>query len=112
MKGPCLTCGLPVKHAGRKYHAACVPRAIRSAAGKKARRNVAYRQRSMRFHLEFARFFSSGRIVTKELIIDFGDALYRRGFQSGYSAAIGRGEWDRARTNANLVVGGQMKETA
>ena len=73
---------------------------------------MAYRQRSMRFHLEFARFFSSGRIVTKELIIDFGDALYRRGFQSGYSAAMGRGEWDRARAVENIGRARQMKETA
>jgi len=77
-------CGRRVLHAGRKWRAGCVPRSLRSEGAKKARANVALRQRRARFKAEIDRHLGPERSITFERLLALCTAVYRRGFESGY----------------------------
>jgi len=84
-------CGRLCKSAKGTYATPqCVPRAVRSAGGRKGRVNYAYQRRRIFFAEALARLTADGRSLTTERILGVFDQVYDRGWQTGYHAAEGK----------------------
>lgn len=91
-------CGARVKRRHRQYASLeCVPSNVRAIGGQIARARFAFKKRSARFRTEIARVFGTERRVTREQLLELCDAVYRRGFQSGYAARSSRDRRQGAR---------------
>lgn len=83
----CKTCGINrVKTHGNDYCSPqCVPKAVRSAAGRKGRKNFAFRRRTQCFSADLDRL---GQRPTREDMLAVMNTVYKRAYNTGFQAAL------------------------
>jgi hypothetical protein len=81
----CLcACGVRVKGRKNRYASIhCIPHATRVAAGRKGRKNYAYRRRAEVFRADLERL---PRQLTREDLLELLMRVYRRSYNSGFQA--------------------------
>jgi len=95
----CETCGNPVKDRWRVKGVPtrfcsnqCVPRALRSAGGRRGRLQAAVRRRLARHRGHLKRLQELGRVSGEDLLATFA-AISREEYHRGYSASEAKWLW-------------------